>query len=159
MAQMLATQTAAMQSATICNVIALGYLRCNILAANAERAGNSAKQEFLPRYEHLLPGGGEIDLQPTGIAGNCFYEGILQVTSSMDYSVASRIRARLYSGKVVEAEMTAITNQSAGRKVQIVYGSVTASFCCEGFGLCRTTKITREAIDQRVAHLETLIRF
>jgi hypothetical protein len=45
----------------------------------------------------------------------------------MDYSVGSRIRIRLYSGKVVEAEITAITNQSAGRKVQIVYGSVTAS--------------------------------
>jgi len=45
----------------------------------------------------------------------------------MDYSVGSRVRVRLYSGKVVEAEITAITNQSAGRKVQIVYGSVTAS--------------------------------
>ncbi len=36
-------------------------------------------------------------------------------------------RVRLYSGKFVEAEITAITNQSAGRKVQIVYGNVTAS--------------------------------
>ena len=33
----------------------------------------------------------------------------------------------LYNGKVVEAEMTAITNQSTGRKLQIVYGNVTAS--------------------------------
>jgi len=45
----------------------------------------------------------------------------------MDYSVGSRIRVRLYSGKVVEAEITAITNQSTGRKLQIVYGNVTAS--------------------------------
>ena len=45
----------------------------------------------------------------------------------MDYSVGSRIRVRLYSGKVVEAEITAITNQSARRKVQIVYGNATAS--------------------------------
>jgi hypothetical protein len=45
----------------------------------------------------------------------------------MDYSVGSRIRVRLYSGKEVEAKITAITNQSAGRKVQIVYGNVTAS--------------------------------
>jgi hypothetical protein len=44
----------------------------------------------------------------------------------MDYSVGSRIRVRLYGGKVVEAEITAITNQSTGRKVQIVYGNVTA---------------------------------
>jgi hypothetical protein len=43
----------------------------------------------------------------------------------MDYSVGSRVRVRLYSGKVVEAEITAITNQSAGRKLQIVYGKVT----------------------------------
>jgi hypothetical protein len=41
--------------------------------------------------------------------------------------VGSRIRVRLYSGKVVEAEITAITNQSTGRKLQIVYGNVTAS--------------------------------
>jgi hypothetical protein len=43
----------------------------------------------------------------------------------MDYSVGSRIRVRLYRGKVVEAEITAIADQSAGRKVQIHYGSVT----------------------------------
>jgi hypothetical protein len=45
----------------------------------------------------------------------------------MDYSVGSRIRVRLYNGKIVEAEITAITNQSTGRKVQIVYDSVPAS--------------------------------
>lgn len=45
----------------------------------------------------------------------------------MDYNIGSRIRVRLYSGKVVEAEITAITNQSVGRKVQTVYGSVMAS--------------------------------
>jgi len=45
----------------------------------------------------------------------------------VDYSVGSRIRVRLYSGKVVEAEITAITNQSTGRKLQIVYGNVIAS--------------------------------
>ena len=43
--------------------------------------------------------------------------------SIVDYSVGSRIRVRLYSGKVVEAEITAITNQSTGRKVQIAYGA------------------------------------
>jgi hypothetical protein len=45
----------------------------------------------------------------------------------MEYSVGSRIRVRLYSGKVVEAEITAITNHSTGRKLQIIYGSVTVS--------------------------------
>jgi hypothetical protein len=50
-----------------------------------------------------------------------------EYTDEMDYSVGSRVRVRLYSGKVVEAEITAITNQSTGRKLQIVYGNVTAS--------------------------------
>jgi hypothetical protein len=45
----------------------------------------------------------------------------------MDYSVGSRARVRLYSGKVVEAEITAITKQSTGRKLQNIYGNVTAS--------------------------------
>jgi hypothetical protein len=45
----------------------------------------------------------------------------------VDYNVGSRIRVRLYNGRVVEAVVTAITNQSTGRKLQIVYGNVTAS--------------------------------
>lgn len=45
----------------------------------------------------------------------------------MDYSVGSRVRVKLYSGTGVEAEITAITNRSAGRKIYILYGSVTAS--------------------------------
>jgi cytidine kinase len=36
----------------------------------------------------------------------------------------------------------------------MVYGSITASFCCEGFGLNRTTKIKRADIDNRVLELE-----
>jgi hypothetical protein len=45
----------------------------------------------------------------------------------MEYSVGSRIRVRLSNGKIVEAEITAITNHSTGRKVQIVYDNVPAS--------------------------------
>jgi hypothetical protein len=45
----------------------------------------------------------------------------------MDYSVGSRIRVRLYTGKIVEAEIVSITNQWAGRKIQVVFGSATAS--------------------------------
>jgi len=41
----------------------------------------------------------------------------------------------------------------------MVYGSVTASFCCEGFGLNATVKATRQAIKQRVKELEKLTRF
>lgn len=41
----------------------------------------------------------------------------------------------------------------------IVYGSVTASFCCEGFGLNRTTRVTRKHIDERVRQFEKLVKF
>jgi sugar/nucleoside kinase (ribokinase family) len=41
----------------------------------------------------------------------------------------------------------------------MIYGSVTASFCCEGFGLTQTTKVKRSQIDQRVKELEKLTRF
>ncbi len=41
----------------------------------------------------------------------------------------------------------------------MVYGSVVASFCCEGFGLTRTTRVTRGQIDRRVKELERLTRF
>ena len=41
----------------------------------------------------------------------------------------------------------------------MIYGSVLASFCCEGFGLNRTTRIKRADIDRRVAELERLTRF
>jgi sugar/nucleoside kinase (ribokinase family) len=41
----------------------------------------------------------------------------------------------------------------------MVYGSVTASFCCEGFGLNSTTRATRIGIEKRVKELEKLTRF
>ena len=41
----------------------------------------------------------------------------------------------------------------------MVYGSVTASFCCEGFGLNNTTKTKRAFIEKRVKELEKLTKF
>src|SRR5262249_26527742 len=41
----------------------------------------------------------------------------------------------------------------------MIYGSVTASFCCEGFGLNETTRTKRAQINQRVKELEKLTRF
>ncbi len=41
----------------------------------------------------------------------------------------------------------------------MIYGSVVAAFCCEGFGLTRTTRITRQQIEARVRELEKLTRF
>jgi sugar/nucleoside kinase (ribokinase family) len=41
----------------------------------------------------------------------------------------------------------------------MIYGSVVASFCCEGFGLTRTTRVKRSDIDKRVRELEKLTKF
>jgi sugar/nucleoside kinase (ribokinase family) len=41
----------------------------------------------------------------------------------------------------------------------MVYGSVVASYCCEDFGLNRTTRVTRAGIEKRVRELEQLTRF
>ncbi len=41
----------------------------------------------------------------------------------------------------------------------MIYGSVVASFCCEGFGLKFTTRIKREAIEKRYRELEKLTKF
>jgi cytidine kinase len=41
----------------------------------------------------------------------------------------------------------------------MIYGTVVASFCCEGFGLKCTTRLTRERIEKRVRELEKLTRF
>ena len=41
----------------------------------------------------------------------------------------------------------------------MTYGSAVASFCCEGFGLQHTTKLTRAQVDGRVKELERLTRF
>jgi sugar/nucleoside kinase (ribokinase family) len=46
----------------------------------------------------------------------------------------------------------------ANLKRAMLYGSVVASFCCEGFGLARTTKITRAAINQRFSQLQRMVR-
>jgi cytidine kinase len=40
----------------------------------------------------------------------------------------------------------------------ILYGSVVASFCCEGFGLTRTVKASRKDIERRARELGAMIR-
>ena len=40
----------------------------------------------------------------------------------------------------------------------VMYGSVVASFCCEGFGLNRTTKTNRAEINKRLRELEKMTR-
>jgi sugar/nucleoside kinase (ribokinase family) len=41
----------------------------------------------------------------------------------------------------------------------MVYGSVVASYCCEGFGVTATTRATRAGIEKRRQTLEEMTRF
>jgi len=47
----------------------------------------------------------------------------------------------------------------ANLRKAMVYGSVVAAFCCEGFGMKAAASANREAIDKRVKELEKLARF
>ena len=71
---------------------------------------------------------------PTG-AGDSFVGGMMGYLATAKGSVDANIRRAM------------------------VYGSVTASFCCEGFGLNRTTKVKRTDINRRVQELEKLTKF
>ncbi len=73
-------------------------------------------------------------VDPTG-AGDTFVGGLLGYLASAKGSIDDNIRRAM------------------------IYGSVLASFCCEGFGLRRTTKTTRARIEQRVRELERLTKF
>ncbi len=73
-------------------------------------------------------------VDPTG-AGDSFVGGMMGYLASARGSVDANIRRAM------------------------VYGSVTASFCCEGFGLNTTTKTKRAQINQRVKELEKLTKF
>jgi hypothetical protein len=39
----------------------------------------------------------------------------------MDYVVGSRVKVRLYSGRIVDAQITAVIDKSSGRRIQIHY--------------------------------------
>ena len=54
---------------------------------------------------------------------------------------------------------TAPGSIDANLRRAMVHGSVVASFCCEGFGLTRTTRATKADIARRVKELEALTRF
>jgi len=71
---------------------------------------------------------------PTG-AGDSFVGGMMGYLATASGSIDANIRRAM------------------------VYGSVTASFCCEGFGLNRTTKTKRADIEKRVKELEKLTKF
>src|SRR6266567_2532396 len=73
-------------------------------------------------------------MDPTG-AGDSFVGGMMGYLATARGSIDQNIRRAM------------------------IHGSVVASFCCEGFGLNRTTRIKRAHIDQRVKELERLTKF
>jgi sugar/nucleoside kinase (ribokinase family) len=73
-------------------------------------------------------------VDPTG-AGDSFVGGMIGYLAAAGGAVANHIRRAM------------------------IYGSVVASFCCEGFGLLRTTRVTRQHIEKRVKELERLTSF
>ena len=72
-------------------------------------------------------------LDPTG-AGDSFVGGMMGYLSTARGSIDANIRRAM------------------------VYGSVVASFCCEGFGLKSTTRVTRAGIEKRRRELEKMSR-
>ena len=73
-------------------------------------------------------------VDPTG-AGDSFVGGLMGYLASARGSIDNNIRRAM------------------------IHGSVVASFCCEGFGLKRTTKVKKADIQKRVKELEKLTRF
>src|SRR5579872_2777441 len=73
-------------------------------------------------------------VDPTG-AGDSFVGGMMGYLSTARGSIDDNLRRAM------------------------IYGSVVASFCCEGFGLKFTTRITRPAIEARFKELAKLTRF
>jgi sugar/nucleoside kinase (ribokinase family) len=73
-------------------------------------------------------------VDPTG-AGDSFVGGMMGYLAAAKGSIDTNIRRAM------------------------IYGAVTASFCCEGFGLNQTTKTTRGNIESRVKELEKLTKF
>lgn len=71
---------------------------------------------------------------PTG-AGDSFVGGLMGYLASSPGPVEKNIRRSM------------------------IYGSVVASFCCEGFGLTRTTVVKRADINRRMRELERMARF
>jgi len=73
-------------------------------------------------------------LDPTG-AGDSFVGGLMGYLSTARGGIDANIRRAM------------------------IYGSVIASFCCEGFGLNRTIRVKRADIEKRVEELTQLTRF
>jgi sugar/nucleoside kinase (ribokinase family) len=112
----------------------------NVVAALPKLHRLGPKYVIIKKGEHgsILSGPGGLFLapayplkkvvDPTG-AGDSFVGGLMGYLAGSKGPIESNLRRAL------------------------LYGSVTASFCCEGFGLTRTTRTTRADIEKRVKEL------
>ncbi len=73
-------------------------------------------------------------VDPTG-AGDSFVGGMVGYLANAEGGVEQNIRRAM------------------------IHGSVVASFCCEGFGVTRTTRVKAADVDKRVKELAALVRF
>ena len=64
-----------------------------------------------------------------------------------------------FVGGLIGHLATAKGGVDANIRRAMICGSVVASYCCEGFGLKRTSKVTRRDIDARVKELERMTQF
>jgi sugar/nucleoside kinase (ribokinase family) len=73
-------------------------------------------------------------VDPTG-AGDSFVGGMMGYLSTADGPIESNLRRAM------------------------IYGSIVASYCCEGFGVTATARASRAGIEKRRKMLEQLVRF
>ena len=73
-------------------------------------------------------------VDPTG-AGDTFLGGLIGYLASVNGDIKANLRKA------------------------VVYGSVVASFCCEGFGVSRLSKVSREEIEQRFQEYHKITGF
>lgn len=105
-----------------------------------------------PKYVIIKKGhNGALLSAPTGLFLSPAYplDKVIDPTGAGDSFVGGLMGYLAYARGPIESNL----------RRAMIYGSVVASFCCEGFGLTRTTKVKRPDIEKRVKTLTNLTRF
>ena len=118
----------------------------NILAALKKIHKLGPKYVIIKKGEHgsILSGPGGLFIAPA-YPLKC----VIDPTGAGDSFVGAMLGYLASSGNNVEKNL----------RRAIIRGSAVASFCCEGFGLTRTTRVNRSDINARVKELESMIRY
>ena len=117
----------------------------NILSALKKIHKLGPKYVIIKKGEH-----GSVVSSPQGlfIAPAYPLKNVVDPTGAGDSFVGGMLGCLAESGNSFEKNL----------RRAVIYGSAVASFCCEGFGLSRTTRVTRAQIDARVKELENMVR-